>query len=94
MRKYETMFIVNPDLDSETTEELVEHITTVIEDNNGEVVNTDKWGTKELAYEINDHSAGYYTVINFKANNETLDELERNYKINDNVIRYLILKDE
>ncbi|MCK8816642.1 30S ribosomal protein S6 [Natroniella sulfidigena] len=94
MTKYETMLIISPDLDEETTEATVEKVTSVIEDSEGEVLKLDKWGTKELAYEINDQSAGYYTVVNFTAEPATLDELERIYRIDDNIMRYLILKDE
>ncbi|MCK8826855.1 30S ribosomal protein S6 [Natroniella acetigena] len=94
MTKYETMLIVSPELNEEATEATVEKVTSVIEDHEGEVLKLDKWGTKELAYEINDHTAGYYAVVNFKAVPATLDELERVYRIDDNIMRYLILKDE
>ncbi len=94
MRKYETMFIINPELGEESTEALVEKMTSLIEDNAGEVVKLDKIGTRELAYDINDHMSGYYTLINFNGKPETISELERIYKINDNVLRYIILKDE
>ncbi|TDX51794.1 30S ribosomal protein S6 [Orenia marismortui] len=94
MRKYETIFIVKPDLGEEATEAVVEKMTTLIADNGGEVANTDKWGTKELAYEINDYTTGYYTVINFTGEPATIEELERIYKLDDNVLRYLILRNE
>ncbi|AGB42482.1 ribosomal protein S6 [Halobacteroides halobius DSM 5150] len=94
MRKYETMFILNSDLEEEATESLVEKLTGVIADNDGELVDVDEWGTKELAYEINDQKAGYYTVVNFEGTPATVNELKRNYKINDNVMRYIVLRDE
>ncbi|GAB6099641.1 30S ribosomal protein S6 [Halanaerocella petrolearia] len=94
MRKYETMFIINPDLEEDAKEDLVENITDLIDDNEGEVINVDKWGTKELAYEINDQKAGYYAVVNFQGAPATIDELSRIFGINDNVIRNIILKDE
>ncbi|GAB6137166.1 30S ribosomal protein S6 [Halanaerobaculum tunisiense] len=94
MRKYETMFIINPDLEEEATEELVERVTDAIANYEGEVVNLDEWGTKELAYEVNDHQAGYYTVVNFQGTPATVDELRRVYDINDNIMRNIILKDE
>lgn len=94
MRKYETMFIINPDLNEEATGSVIEKLSTLIEDNEGEVTKLDKWGMKELAYEINDRSAGYYVLVNFKGLPATINELERVYRINDEVMRYLILKDE
>ena len=73
MRKYETMAVINPDLDEETTESKIEKITDTIEENAGEIVNVDKWGVKELAYEIEDFASAYYVVINFNGEGETLD---------------------
>ncbi|ADL13813.1 30S ribosomal protein S6 [Acetohalobium arabaticum] len=94
MRKYETMFIVNPDLEDDATEEIVEKITDTIDENKGEISNIDKWGTKNLAYELDDHKAGYYTVVNFEGESETIDELERAYRLDDNILRFIILRDE
>ncbi|KXS40104.1 MULTISPECIES: 30S ribosomal protein S6 [unclassified Candidatus Frackibacter] len=94
MRKYETVFIVNPDLDDEATEAVVEKILDTINNTKGEVVKADKWGTKKLAYEVQDYKAGYYTVVNFKGEAETVDELERVYRITDTILKFLILKDE
>ncbi|WP_027339659.1 30S ribosomal protein S6 [Halonatronum saccharophilum] len=94
MRNYETMFIIDANLTEEAIEGVVEKMTSLIADNNGEVVNVDNWGKKELAYEIDKQTVGYYTLVNFKGDADTVAELERVYKIDDNVIRYLILKDE
>ena len=94
MKNYETMFIINPDLDDDGIEEVIDRVTTAIEEDGGEVVELDKWGIRELAYEIEDNSNGYYVVADFTANPAVLDELERVYRITDQVIRYLILKDE
>lgn len=94
MQEYETMFIINPDLEDDATEEIVDNITGAIDKYEGEISNIDKWGTKKLAYEVKDHKAGYYTVINFKGEAETVDELERVYRLNDNIIRFIILRDE
>ncbi|MBM7624324.1 30S ribosomal protein S6 [Sporohalobacter salinus] len=94
MREYETMFILNPDLEDDITEEIVENIKNTIDESKGEISNIDKWGTKKLAYELDDHKAGYYTVINFNGKGETVDELERVYRLNDNILRFIILRDE
>ena len=94
MKKYETMAVINPDLDDETTEAKIEKLTSAIEDNSGEVVNVDKWGVKELAYEIEDFKSGYYAVINFTGEAETLDRLNRTYNIDDTVLRNIVLRAE
>ena len=93
MKNYETMIIINPKLEDENVQKIVDRITSVIKED-GKVLELDKWGIRELAYEIKDHSNGYYIVINFSANPAVLDELERVYRISDQVLRYLILKDE
>ncbi|OCL28463.1 30S ribosomal protein S6 [Orenia metallireducens] len=94
MRKYETMFIIKSNLGEEATEAVIEKMTGVIANNGGEVANVDKMGTKELAYEINKDKTGYYVLVNFAGEPATVEELERIYKIDDNVLRYLILRDE
>lgn len=94
MNKYETMAVLNPDLDDEGTEAMFEKISNAIEDNAGEIVNVDKWGVKELAYEINDLKSGYYLVVSFEGENKTLDKLNRVYNLSDNVLRSLLLRAE
>ena len=94
MNKYETMAVINPDLDEEQTESKIEKITDTIEENAGEVVNVDKWGVKELAYEVEDFASAYYVVVNFNGENETLDRLNWAYNIDDDVLRTLVLRAE
>ncbi len=94
VRLYESVFVLKPDMEEEVREGLIERIKAIITDNNGEIVEVETWGNKKLAYEINDLKNGYYTVINFKGETITVNELERNYKIIDGVIRYLIINKE
>lgn len=94
VRNYETTFILRPDLEEETREALIERIKNIVTDNNGEIVEVDIWGDRKLAYEINDFRSGYYIVMNFKGEADLVNELERNFKIVDNVLRYLIVRKE
>ncbi|HLV10690.1 MAG TPA: 30S ribosomal protein S6 [Halanaerobiales bacterium] len=94
VRAYETVFILEPEMEEEDREALIDRIKSIITDNKGEITQVDTWGRKKLAYEINNFKNGYYTVINFNGESETVDELERNYKIIDSVIRYLIINKE
>jgi len=64
MRQYELIFIVQPDLDEETTQGIVERVSNLISDNGGKVLKTDLWGTKTLAYEIQNFRDGYYVTSN------------------------------
>ncbi|MDP4146758.1 MAG: 30S ribosomal protein S6, partial [Bacillota bacterium] len=67
MRKYETLFILDPSLDDEAVKANVEKFKGVIENGGGVVENIDLWGKRKLAYEINKINEGYYTLINFSA---------------------------
>ncbi|MDK2918838.1 MAG: small subunit ribosomal protein [Candidatus Petromonas sp.] len=90
MRKYETLFILKPELEEEQRNELIEKFKSIIE-SDGEVENVKEWGIKKLAYEIKKYKEGYYVLINFKAGAELPKELERNFRISDDVIRYLVV---
>lgn len=94
MRKYETLFILNPSLEEYTVKANVEKFKGVIENGGGTVDNIDSWGKRKLAYEINKVSEGYYTLINFSADTELPKELDRIFRITDGVIRHLIVRDE
>lgn len=90
MRKYETMFILKPNLEEEKRNELIEKFKSIVL-TDGEVENVDEWGNRKLAYEINKLNDGYYVLMNFKAGVEVPNELDRNFKISDDIIRHLIV---
>ncbi|MCG8541501.1 MAG: 30S ribosomal protein S6 [Clostridia bacterium] len=90
MRKYETMFILRPDLEEEKRNELLEKFKSIIA-SDGEVEEVNELGLKKLAYEIKKLKEGYYVLIIFKANTDLPKELERNFRISDDVIRYLVV---
>lgn len=91
INKYETIFIINPDLDEEKTNAVVEKFKSLIEEA-GEIENLDIWGKRKLAYEINDKNEGYYVLINFSAKSDFPAELDRIYKITEDVMRSIIIK--
>lgn len=93
MRKYETIFVLKPNLEEDARKELVERFTDII-NNDGEVTNVDEWGQRRLAYEIDKIRDGYYVFVEFKANTELIAELERNYRIVDEVIRFIVVNRE
>ena len=94
MRKYETIFILDPAMDEEAIKAATEKFKGVIENEGGTVDNVDVWGKRKLAYEINKKSEGFYTLINFSANPELPSELDRIFRITDGVMRRIIVKDE
>lgn len=89
---YEMTYILNPVLDEERFSELVSFVNKLIEDNKGEIVEVDEWGVKKLAYEIDKKSTGYYVNLYFNAPAEAIAVVERNMRINDDIMRYLTLK--
>ena len=93
MNKYETMYIISPTLDEEQVKALVEKFNNLISEH-GEIEKVEEWGRKKLAYEVQDQKEGYYVLLYFSANPEFPAELERNFKINENILKYLILNKE
>lgn len=89
---YEMTYILNPVLDDDKFKELVDTINKLIEDNGGEIVDVDEWGVRQLAYPIEKKNSGYYVNLYFEAPKTAIEPVERNLRINDNVMRYLTLK--
>lgn len=92
MNKYESMYILKPNLDEETRKSLVEKFKLLVESNGGNVEKVDEWGMRKLAYQINYITEGYYVLMTFEANAEFPLELERIYNINDSVLRFNVIR--
>lgn len=90
--KYESMYIVSPVLSVDEVDKEQEKVLKVIDDFEGELIKTDNWGKKNLAYEIQKHKEGYYLINYFNMDTQQIKELERHYRINESIIRYNILK--
>jgi small subunit ribosomal protein S6 len=88
------MFIVKPTLTEEETVAQIDGVKANIEKNGGEIIACDDMGTRNLAYEIEKNKRGYYYVIYFKAPSESIKELERTYKVNENILRSIFVKYE
>lgn len=90
MKNYESIIIFKPSTEEERRQELMNKFTGIIEAN-GEVLKVDEWGQKRLAYEIEKIREGYYVLVNFKADTSLPKELERNFRISDEVLRYIVV---
>jgi small subunit ribosomal protein S6 len=90
MRDYELLFVLDPDLDEEKKATLIETVKSVI-NNGGEAGEADIWGDRRLAYAINKKNTGYYVVLPFKAEADLPKELDRRLRINENVMRHIIV---
>jgi small subunit ribosomal protein S6 len=96
MRHYEAMYIVDADTPDELLEPIIEKYKKVVVDGGGEVSEAGKWekGRRPLAYEINKKREGMYLLMQFQANPEVPKELDRIFRINDEVIRHLVVRQD
>ena len=92
MNKYEIMFIVKTTIEEEAVKKTIADLKAIITDLKGEIVEEKDMGQKKLAYPINKEVNGFYYVMVVNANGEIVSEFDRKAKINDNVIRHLIIK--
>ncbi|WP_066646234.1 30S ribosomal protein S6 [Christensenella timonensis] len=91
MTKYESMYILKPDMEEEKKDALVKRFSDIVVNNGGNVEKIDEWGKKRLAYPIQYINDGYYVLMNFEADPALPAELERNYKISDDVLRFMVI---
>ncbi len=91
MNKYESVIIINPAIDEEASKSLITRFETLI-NNDGKVEKIEELGKKKLAYEIGKNKEGYYVVYDFEANPSLIAELERNYRITDEIIKFIVIK--
>ena len=91
MNKYESIFIVNPNVEEEGLKALEDKFTALI-NSDGKVESVENMGKKKLAYEVKKNQEGTYMLINFEANPDLIKELERVYRITDEVIKFIVVK--
>ncbi len=89
MTEYEILLLLDPDLPEEKQGAVVERVRTLIEQGGGTVERHDAWGRRRLAYPIQKKEEGVYHLVSFMSEAETLDELSRVLKIDDDVLRHL-----
>ena len=92
MRNYEMMFIVKSGIDADKAKEEVETLKKIITSGKGKVSKVDEMGQRKLAYPIKKEVSGIYYVFTFECDKETLSELDRRIKINENILRHLIIR--
>lgn len=94
MRKYEIMFIVRPDMEELEIKKAAEEMKQVLIDGKANVLEEKSMGQRELAYEINKFKTGYYYLYVVEADSNTVKEFERVSRINERLLRHLIVKVE
>jgi small subunit ribosomal protein S6 len=88
---YETLFVVHPEK-GPRMKEFIERFKKVIEGQDGSVTDIDEWGARDLAYRIEKQARGYYTLMRYNATGRAVDELERNLRLTDGILRYLTVR--
>jgi len=91
MRKYETVFISDPDLQDQAREDLFDKARNIIAKENGILLNLDEWGNKKLAYEIKKKSRGHYACLTYGGSGDLVKELERNFRLSDDIMKYMTI---
>jgi small subunit ribosomal protein S6 len=92
MNLYEKIVIIDPNIDDTAAEETVGKIKDIIINKGGEILKTENWGRRRLAYILNKHQKGNYVLILFKSPPATIMDLERFCKVTDSVIKFMVVK--
>ena len=92
MSFYESIIILRQDIASSEVDKITSDITDFIKTHKGEVVKSEYWGLKHLAYEIQNNKKGHYHFMGIKAEKPLLDELDRKFKLNESIIRSSLIK--
>lgn len=92
MRRYEQIYILRPSLSEDEINDIVENTNQIIQGENGSIISNDKWGMKRLAYPIKKELQGYYVFCDFASTPAAVSEMERKFRIDDSVLKYLTVK--
>ena len=92
MGMYETISIIKANVGEEIIDQISEKTATIITEAGGEILKVDKWGLKQLAYPIQKEPQGYYVYTVFSGNSDGINEMERIFRIDENVLKYMTIK--
>lgn len=92
MREYEFTFIVRPDVEEPDLRALVDRVKDLVTNQGGEVVKVDMWGTRRLAYPIQDMREGQYVFMILKLSPQAVTQLDRGIKLIEEILRHLVVR--
>jgi len=94
VNQYEVLYIITPELEEEATKACIEKFSGIVTANGGSVTNVDEWGKRRLAYPIDYKNEGFYVLMHFESAPEFPRELERNFKNDESILRYMVTRKE
>ena len=94
MNRYEAVAIIKSDVADEEITAIIERTQAIITDRKGVIAKLDKWGKRRLAYEINKQKDGFYFLIDFAGNGPIVAEVERSFRIDDRILKFMTVKKE
>ena len=92
MQLYETIFIIHPELSEDDVEEHIKRVENLVTRLGGEILKTERWGKKRLAYEVDKHRYGFYVLLRLRTNSAILPELERHYRLTEGIIKSIVIR--
>ena len=92
LREYETIYILRPDVDADGADKVAQRVSEVVEREKGQVVKFEAWGRRKLAYEVNKQRKGVYVYVKYLGKGGLVQELERNLRLADNVLKHLTVQ--
>ncbi|MCW8994637.1 MAG: 30S ribosomal protein S6 [Psychromonas sp.] len=90
-KMYESAILINAALEDNQIQSIISHIKELISSNDGEIIDIEDWGRKRLAYQVKKSKIGYYVIFRFNSLPDLVPKLERNYQLDENILRYLTI---
>jgi small subunit ribosomal protein S6 len=94
LREYETVFLLHPSLEEKDVEAEIQAVCDLITSTGGKIEDVERWGRRRLAYEIQKVHDGFYTLVRFSSESQTLNDLNRRYRLNEKLLRHLTVRSE
>ncbi len=92
MRRYETLFIIDPELTDEGLKDVAEKFKNIILADKGHIIKYDEWGKRKLAYPVRKREYGFYVLLDYCGPSDIVNELERNMRIDERILKYITVK--